>query len=110
MNYWWVNHKQTHKEEIEGGYIWSPEKNNDGSTNQTYLNLTKVQPYDIVLSYANGEIKAIGTALEKYSETSRPTEFGSTGEQWGSNGWLVPIDWILLATPFSPKVYISCID
>ena len=24
MNYWWVNHNQTHTSEIEGGYIWSP--------------------------------------------------------------------------------------
>ena len=107
MNYWWVNHKQTHSEEIEGGYIWSPERNNDGSTNQTYLNLTKVLPNDIVFSYANGEIKAIGTALDKYSIKNRPTEFGSTGEQWGNKGWLVKINWILLETPFSPKVYIS---
>ena len=107
MNYWWVNHKQTHSEEIEGGYIWSPERNNDGSTNQTYLNLTKVLPNDIVFSYANGEIKAIGTALDKYSNKNKPTEFGSTGEQWGNEGWLVQISWILLATPFSPKLYIS---
>tara|TARA_B100001964_G_C14180826_1_gene576151 strand:- start:103 stop:1236 length:1134 start_codon:yes stop_codon:yes gene_type:complete len=107
MNYWWVNHKQTHNEEIEGGYIWSPQKNNDGSTNQTYLNLTKVLPSDIVFSYANGEIKAIGTAVEKYSNKNRPTEFGDTGEQWGNEGWLVQISWILLETPFSPKVNIS---
>ena len=24
--YWWVNHKKTFKQEISGGYIWSPKK------------------------------------------------------------------------------------
>jgi len=29
-SYWWVNHKQTFKHEIEGGYLWSPKfKSND---------------------------------------------------------------------------------
>src|SRR5687767_7224475 len=31
-SYWWVNHKQTHKEELSGGYIWSPKKNKNGAT------------------------------------------------------------------------------
>lgn len=48
MAFWWVNHKQTFKEEIGGGYIWSPAKNKDGSRNQTYINLTAVNVGDIV--------------------------------------------------------------
>jgi hypothetical protein len=26
MRFWWVNHKQTYRQEIGGGYIWSPKK------------------------------------------------------------------------------------
>jgi len=57
MNYWWANHKQTFKEELEGGYIWSPQVNSNSSKNQTYLNLKGTKVGDIVFSYANSEIK-----------------------------------------------------
>ena len=42
MQYWWVNHNQTFKQEIEVGHIWSPKTNRDGSYNHSYENLTKV--------------------------------------------------------------------
>ena len=85
MKFWWVNHKQTFKEEIEGGYIWSPTKNNDGSRNQTYLNLTAVKVGDIVYSYAAGEIGAVSVVEREYVENERPEAFGHSGEQWDKN-------------------------
>ena len=27
MRYWWVNQNQTFRQEIEGGYLWSPKRN-----------------------------------------------------------------------------------
>ncbi len=59
LSFWWVNHKQTGKVEVNEGYIWSPQKNNNGSTNQTYINLTKTALGDIIFSYANGKIPAV---------------------------------------------------
>src|SRR5258708_31354727 len=41
MAYWWVNHKQTFKSEIEGGYIWSPQRKANGGENQTHQ---KIRP------------------------------------------------------------------
>jgi hypothetical protein len=29
--YWWVNHQQTWRQEIEGQYLWSPKLNANGS-------------------------------------------------------------------------------
>ena len=26
--YWWVNQNKTYKEEVSGGYMWSPKVNN----------------------------------------------------------------------------------
>ena len=40
--YWWVNHKKTLKQEISGGYIWSPKKNKNNARNKTYENLENV--------------------------------------------------------------------
>ena len=86
MRYWWVNHKQTFKKEFIGGYIWSPMKNNNGSFNQTYLNLTLVNIGDVVFSYSDALIKAIGVVTERYKSALVPLEFGNVGEQWDKTG------------------------
>jgi putative restriction endonuclease len=106
-NYWWVNHKQTHQAEIDGGYIWSPKTEKNGARSQFYINLTLVSPGDIVFSYANAKIIAIGVAVSNYAEQSKPEEFGNKGENWANIGWIVPIEWRRLFQPFSPKVYIG---
>jgi putative restriction endonuclease len=109
MNYWWVNHKQTHLAEISGGYIWSPKNNANGGNNQTYLNLTLVNPGDFVFSYADGMIKAIGVASNRHREKPQPSEFGVIGEKWSKTGWEVPIEWELLQSPIRPKDHIHII-
>lgn len=105
--FWWVNHKQTFKAEFEGGYIWSPKTNKNGARNKTYDNLTQVEPGDVVVSYADGHIKAIGVVIHNYSEAPKPEEFGTIGASWADNGWLVSIDWIALSTWISPKAHIE---
>ena len=104
--YWWVNHKQTFKAEFEGGYIWSPKANTNGARNRTYDNLTHVAPGDIVFSYADGLIKAIGVASKRHSESIKPEAFGLAGANWADSGWLVPIEWTALPLPVAPKAYI----
>jgi HNH endonuclease len=107
LSFWWVNHKQTHKEEISGGYVWSPKANRNGARNETYLNLTRTAINDTVFSYAHGNIMAIGRVTGPWREAVRPTEFGNIGEQWAREGWLVPIEWIPLDRPYSPRAYLS---
>jgi len=107
MKFWWVNHKQTHTSEIDGGYIWSPKKESNGARSQFYVNLTLVEPGDIVFSYANAKIMAIGVATGSYKEQVKPAEFGSNGMNWSNIGWLVTIEWRRLQKTFSPKTYID---
>lgn len=109
QSFWWVNHKQTFKPEVEGGYIWSPKRKKNGSFNQTYENLNKVQPGNVVISYANTQIKAIGIATAAAQEQGKPEEFGEgVGSNWSLNdGWLVPVEWSLLSTPIKPKDHIK---
>ena len=59
-SYWWVNHKQTYRQETDGGYIWSPKANANGARNVTYDNLSRCQRGDVVFSYAFGQIRQIG--------------------------------------------------
>ena len=56
MNYWWVSQKQTFKQEFEGGYMWSPKENKNGTQSHYYNNMTLVQPGDVVFSFAKGLI------------------------------------------------------
>lgn len=107
MGFWWVNHKQTFRQEIEGGYIWSPKTDKDGSRNQAYINLTLTKVNDTVFSYANGRISAVGRVIEVCQDRLRPSEFGETGEQWDRDGWFVKVDWTMLESPLSPRVHIS---
>ncbi|QFY77782.1 HNH endonuclease [Alcaligenes faecalis] len=108
-SFWWVNHKQTRRQEVEGGYIWSPTSKKNGAFNQTYENLRLVQPGDIVFSYADGQIKAIGRAQAGYENAPKPSEFGSVGDVWDQSGWRVPIVWEELENPVRPKSHLTAI-
>jgi hypothetical protein len=109
MSFWWVNHKQTFKAEVNNGYIWSPKKNYGGGINQTYLNLTEVHSHDQIFSFANGLIAAVGIIVSEAIDSIQPKEFGKTGDQWDEEGWLVQVAWTKLERPFKPKSKISLI-
>lgn len=105
--YWWVNHKQTSRQELNGGYIWSPMTKKDGSRNQAYINMTLVRRGDVVVSYADTFIKAIGVASGSYFVASKPEEYGDAGESWNSVGWRVPVEWTAVEKPIRPKAFIE---
>jgi len=52
-NYWWVNLKQTFKQEVDGNYLWSPTRKANGSKNHFYENMLLIKPGDIVFSFAS---------------------------------------------------------
>lgn len=107
MNYWWVNHKQTYFAEVNGGYIWSPKQEKNGVRSQFYDNMTLTQPGDMIFSYADTKIKAIGIVSDECRESSQPVEFGKVGSAWAALGWLVPIEWRLLNSQITPKDHID---
>ncbi|EIO2324601.1 HNH endonuclease [Vibrio vulnificus] len=107
--FWWVNHKKTHKEEIAGGYIWSPKKNSNGTKNHSYDNMPKTSVGDTVFSFAFAEIRAIGQVVEKCKSATKPDEFGAKGGYWDNEGWLVKVKWTILDKPFRAKDNISTI-
>ena len=107
MNYWWVNHKQTFLNEVNGGYIWSPQRKTNGGTNETYENLRKAKPGDVIFSYAALKIAAVGVVATSYIDAEKPDDFGKAGDAWDKNGWLVPINWTKLTHPFFPKNHLA---
>lgn len=109
MAFWWVNHKQTRDHEVRGGYLWSPIRNANGARNQSYDNMALVRPGDIVFSYADGHIGAIGQVIEAASVSPKPTEFGTIGNYWADEGWLVDVQFSVAPMPIRPKDHIGAI-
>lgn len=106
MHYWWVNQNQTYKAEIQGGFLWSPKTRADGARNQFYANMKDVQPGDVVLSYCDTKIKAIGVATGTAKTAPKP-DFGAQGESWATEGWLVSVEYEELEQTIRPKDYIE---
>lgn len=104
QRFFWVNHKKTFKAELGGNYIWAPKREINGAFNQTYENLTYVQPGDIIFSFAGAEIKAIGCANSECYEAIKP---GGFADNWADLGWRVDVDFIQSDMKFKPKLYIE---
>lgn len=109
MAFWWVNHKQTRDHEVRGGYLWSPMRNANGAFNQTYENMKSLRPGDIVFSYANGQIGAIGQVADFAAASPKPSEFGNVGDHWSDEGWLVSTYFNPAPKPLRPKAQIETI-
>jgi hypothetical protein len=101
--YWWVNHKQTFRHEIDGGYLWSPKTEKNGARSQFYDNMRLTSPGDIVVSFANARIAFVGRVVDYALTSAKPAEFGAVGTSWSTEGWLLPIAWQSLAKPVRPK-------
>jgi len=54
IRFWWVNQNQTYKQEISGGYLWSPKRNSRGGRNPFYEFMREVSPGDILFSFNVG--------------------------------------------------------
>ena len=107
MRYWWVNQNQTYHHEIHGGYLWSPKRNANGARNPFYEFMREVAPGDLIFSFADTRILAIGIAQSYCWENPKPLEFGTAGQNWESIGWKVKVNFTQLANKVRPKDHIG---
>ena len=107
VHYWWVNQNQTFRQEIEGGYLWSPKRNKNGHRNPFYEFMREVAPGDIVFSFCDTRIAAIGIVSGYCRESPKPEEFGTTGTNWSQIGWRVSVRWQRLTNAIRPKDHIA---
>lgn len=106
MRYWWVNQNQTYRHEIGGGYLWSPKRSVGGRRNPFYEFMREVSPGDVILSFCDTRIAAIGIAQSYCYESPKPDEFGVAGQNWSAIGWRVDVRFIELSNRIRPKDYI----
>jgi putative restriction endonuclease len=53
MRYWWANQNQTHRQEIGGGYLWSPKRSANQARNPFYEFMREMTPGDLVFSFVD---------------------------------------------------------
>lgn len=107
MHFWWVNQNQTARQEIGGGYMWSPKRNKNGARNAFYENMRECAPGDIVFSFVDTKIATLGVVTTYCEESPKPDEFGTTGDQWDEDGWRVGVDYQRLETVIRPVEHIT---
>ena len=107
MRYWWVNQNQTYRHEVPGGYLWSPKRKSNGHTNPFYEFMREVAPGDVVFSFSDVAIKAIGIVRSHAYEAPKPMEFGSVGAYWDRIGWRVDVGFHRLVHAIRPIDHID---
>lgn len=110
MRFWWVNQNQTFRQELGGGYLWSPKRNANGARNPFYEFMREVAPGDVIFSFVDTRIAAIGVAISYCYESPKPTEFGEVGLNWELIGWRVRVSFTQLARPIRPKDHIALLQ
>jgi hypothetical protein len=103
MRYWWVNQNQTYRHEVRGGYLWSPKRNANGARNPFYESMREVAPGDLIFSFMDTRILAIGIAQSYCWESPKPLEFGTAGQNWENVGWKVTVKFTELENKVRPK-------
>ena len=107
MRFWWVNQNQTYRHEIQGGYLWSPKKNANGARNPFYESMREVSPGDLIFSFKDTLIVAIGIAQSYCWENPKPLEFGTAGQNWENVGWKVKVEFTELKNIIRPKDHMT---
>jgi hypothetical protein len=107
MRYWWVNQNQTYRHEVGGGYLWSPKRKTNDQRNPFYESMREVAPGDVILSFCDTRIAALGIALSYCRESPKPIEFGTAGAYWEAIGWRVDVKFRELTNRIRPKDHID---
>src|SRR5258708_18006609 len=69
--------------------------------------MREVSPGDLILSFVDTRIAAIGIADSYCYESPKPLEFGQTGAYWNNVGWRVRVNFQPLQNQVRPKAHIE---
>ncbi len=110
QRHWWVNHRRSDRAEVDGSYLWLPNKTGNGSRTASHQNMTRLGPGDIVFSCTAGAIDAIGVVLERARSAPMVADFEVAGASTPvEDGWLVPVRFVALAEPLRPRDHMAAI-
>jgi putative restriction endonuclease len=69
--------------------------------------MREVSPGDIIFSFVDTLIAAIGIAQSYYWKSPTPVEFGEAGQNWENVGWKIKVLFTTLLNKVRPKDHIN---
>jgi putative restriction endonuclease len=96
MNYYWVNQKQTYKQERKGGYLWAPKKDKRGKPKWFWETMLLVQPGDIIFNHVKGTLRSYCIAQSSAYDHNKPTDIE---QDWDELGWKIDVVYYDIANP-----------
>src|ERR1700733_5708197 len=75
--------------------------------NPFYESMREVAPGDLILSFMDTRILAVGIAQSYCWESPKPLEFGNSGQNWEDIGWRVKVSFTELNNKVRPKEHID---
>src|SRR5690606_21901105 len=94
-------------QEVGGGYLWSPKRKADGGRNPFYEFMREVSPGDLILSFADTFIRAVGVANSYCYECPKPADFGNAGAYWDQIGWKADVHYHVLHNQIRPSEHMA---
>ena len=104
-----VNQNQTYRHEVAGGYLWSPKRSANGARNPFYETMREVAPGNLILSFVDARLVAIGIAQSYCWESPKRSEFGTAGQNWEDVGWRARVAFTRLLHRVRPKDHIDAL-
>lgn len=101
-----MNQNQTYREEVDGQFMWSPKRQKNEARSQFYDNMLEVTPGDIVFSFRNARISAIGMVMGRAEEGAKP-DFHTSPASWSQDGWVVPVFYAEFEHPIRPADHMA---
>jgi len=102
LSFWWVNQGKTHNQEKNGGYLWAPQKSQQGRPLSHHVDLLKANIGDIVFCYSESEIRAIGIVKKNAIKSPKPTEIAN--HNWQEDGYLLELTYYPLKSTIHKNV------
>jgi putative restriction endonuclease len=106
-SFWWVNHSHSAEHEIDGSYLWFARKNlKSKARGESDRNLQRVVPGDIVFSFVNSEIGAVGVVMGAVRDAAKPGELAGVAQYADAKeGWLVPVRFMNVPQPLRTEAH-----
>ncbi len=97
MKFWFVNQGTSYDSERDGGFIYAPKTNKNGSLLQHWLNVKFIKKGDIIFCNKKGNILSVAKAISDGYESVIPESLRGL---WASQGFKADLKYYELKKPF----------
>ena len=97
--HWWVNQGASYVRAREGGYMWAPTIDKAGSTPEHWRTMRYLRAGDVVLNYANTQIRGRSEVIDEAKASPRPDP--EADQAWNDEGLRAELSYHDLQAPIA---------